>query len=147
MIDKLSVEGAAQLLVVEVGAGAAGQESKPVPHPFELRSEGVGDARLEPGVHTAARAGKDAPLVPGLPHDHVEAMDAPDGKHVRGVAAAYEDDVVAEDEFAEILRRPGEELEYRHGGPPREEVVALERAPRLFGHSGVDPQQPRTTAT
>jgi len=34
VINKLMVEGAARLLVVEVRASAAGQKSKAVPHPL-----------------------------------------------------------------------------------------------------------------
>ena len=38
-------------------------------------------------------------------------MQAPDGEHVRGVAAADEDDIRAERELTEIVRRPGIEGE------------------------------------
>jgi len=95
-------------------------------------------------MHPAARTGEHESLVPSLPHDCVETVHAPNGKHVGGVAAADEDDVVVKDEVAEGLRRPGEKLESRHGGSALEEVVDAQGSPGVFGHSGIDPQQLRT---
>ena len=54
--------------------------------------------------------------------DLVEAVDAPEREHVRGVAAADEDDVLRERQPAEVLRRPGKELDDLDGRNARERL-------------------------
>src|SRR5581483_10280758 len=128
--DELRVAGPPQLLAVVVRAGAARQEAESVPHALELRAERVGHPGLEPADHPGAPAGEHDAGLPGLAEDPAEAVDAPDGEHVRRAAAGDEDHVVGERELAQVLRRPGVERQRRHLRVPFEgPVVARARGP------------------
>ncbi len=71
-------------------------------------------------------------------------MHPPDREHVRRVAAAHEDQVLVEHRRAQILGRPGKELQPRHLGNPREPVVGPQRLLGVLGRCGSDVEQPRT---
>src|SRR4029453_1930884 len=64
--DQLLVNGPPPLLAVVMRTRAAGQETEPVAHPFELRPERIRHARLEPADHPGTRPGEHDPLLPGL---------------------------------------------------------------------------------
>ena len=93
--DEPPVHRAPPLLAVVVRAGAPGKEAEPVAHPGELGPERVGHAGLEPADHPRAPAAEQHTGLPGLAQERVEAVHAPDREHVRRVAAADEDRVLA----------------------------------------------------
>src|SRR5512133_261646 len=64
-LDQLVVARPAALLAVVVRARAAGQPAEAV-HPVELRTERVGDGRLEPADHPGARAEEDDAVLPRI---------------------------------------------------------------------------------
>ena len=78
---------------------------------------------LEPADHPGARTPEDDAVLPGLPHQRVDAVHAPDGEHVRRVAAAHADRVLREDEVAQVRRRPGKRLQVRDVGAAGELLV------------------------
>ena len=98
---------APQLLAVVVRARAARQEPEPVAQALELRAERIGHAGFEPADHPRAPAAQDDARLPGLAEDAVEAVHAPDGEHVRRVAAGDENHVVGEGELAQVAGGQG----------------------------------------
>ena len=95
---------------VEVRAERAREEAEPVAERAQPRAERVGHRVLEPAVRARAPAGEDGAALPGLAERDVDAVHAPDDEHVRGVAAADVDHVLARDLLRGILRH-AEELE------------------------------------
>ena len=59
-------------------------------------------------------------------------MDAPDREHVRRVPTADEDQVVPERQLAQVLRRPGKELDAAHLRTTRVRVVDPQRLRRVL---------------
>src|SRR6187200_1737407 len=90
-VHELAVDGAAQRLAVVVRAEASGEDRESVVQRVERRSERVRDARLEPAVRAGTPAAEHRASPPGGSELVVDAVDAPDGQHVRGVAAGNED--------------------------------------------------------
>ena len=114
--DQAVVERAALLLAVVVRARAAGHEAEAVVERLEVGAEGVGRRGLEPAVHPGADAAQHGAGGERLAQDRVEAVGAPHREQRRGVAAADVDDVLLEDEAAQVGHRAVEEARGRSGG-------------------------------
>ncbi len=89
-------------LAMVVGAMAIGQEPEAVDD-GEGYGAGVTVAALEPANRAGAAACEDDAFVVGFPQDGVDALGFPDGDHVEGVAAAYDDGVHAHELLFEGL--------------------------------------------
>src|SRR5207247_2120426 len=90
------------------------QEAEPVAQVSQVEAEGIADRALEPAVHAGAHAAQHHAVVPRLAQRLVHAVHAPDGQHVRGVAAADVDDVLIADERPPLhAARGAEQLQVR----------------------------------
>ena len=97
-----------------MGTVRVGEKAEAVAERVELvLVVGVGGAALEPAEGARAAAAEDDAGLPGLAQCGVDAVDAPDGEHVRRVASQDEDDVLADEELADVAHRAVEELEVR----------------------------------
>jgi hypothetical protein len=94
LVDQGTVPGPPKLLAVVVRAEASGQEAEAVVERRQLLPERVRHAALEPAVGAGARPSQHGASRPRLAQRDVDAVDSPDCKGVRGVAAADVDDVL-----------------------------------------------------
>jgi len=90
-------------------ARASRKEAEAVAHPFEVRPERVGDARLEPADHPRAPTAQERAALPGLAEHVVEPVSPPNGEHVGRIATPDIDHVLAQNVRAQVLSRPGVE--------------------------------------
>ena len=125
--DELAVHGPAPILAVVVRARASRQEAEPVPHPFELRPERVGDARLEPADHPRAPAAEQRPVLPRLAEHRVEPVHPPDRESVRRVPARDVDRVLREHVLAQVRAWPGVEQDVTRLSASGERLVERDR--------------------
>src|SRR5439155_4027618 len=100
------------------------QEAEPVAQVSQVEAEGIADRALEPAVHAGAHAAQHHAVVPCLAQRLVHAVHAPDGQHVRGVAAADVDDVLIADERPPLhAARGAEQLQVRRPRAARERLI------------------------
>jgi hypothetical protein len=126
---------------------AAGQEPEAVLQCVEP-AEGIGGAAFEPADRAGGPPGEDDAVIPGAAQDPVQPVDAPDGKHVRGIAAADVDRVLVEQKPLQVEHGAVEESEMAGVGATGEGAVEQHDRPLGIAAGGrqVADSRPRATA-
>ena len=96
------IERFAARFAMIMGTVAIGEEAQTVDY-RQIFGSGVAVAGEEPADGAGAAAGEDDPFVICFSQDGIDALCFPDGDHVQGIAAAYDDGVHAHQFFFEGL--------------------------------------------
>jgi hypothetical protein len=139
-------EGSPLRLAMVVRYERPAQHPEPVAHRLQLGPERVGREALEPADAARRDAAHHDTGLPCAQHCPIDAMEAPDREHVRGVAAGDEDEVLVGEKPVDVRHGPREEGQVARLGAAGERPVEVEQRRVAVRRGGRDVADPRPIA-